>query len=62
MVSRFLFVVLGAYQQMHIQTAPILGELDEENFDRAFDMFRPGRMPRTHKLITDLHSTMYRIQ
>lgn len=39
---RFLFVVLGAYQQMHLQHQPILSDVNAENFDEAFKMFRPG--------------------
>jgi len=39
--TRFLFVVLGAYQQMHLQSAPILSDVNADNFDRAFEMFRP---------------------
>ncbi|KIJ41549.1 hypothetical protein M422DRAFT_60433 [Sphaerobolus stellatus SS14] len=39
--TRFLFVVLGAYKQMHIQQNLVLSDVDEDNFDRAFEMFRP---------------------
>ncbi|KAJ7877968.1 hypothetical protein B0H14DRAFT_1663687 [Mycena olivaceomarginata] len=39
--TRFLFVVLGAYQQMHLQHQPILSDVNAENFDEAFKMFRP---------------------
>ncbi|EMD35669.1 hypothetical protein CERSUDRAFT_139562, partial [Gelatoporia subvermispora B] len=39
--TRFLFVVLGAYQQMHLQSAPVLSDINAENFDDAFEMFRP---------------------
>jgi len=39
--TRFLFVVLGAYQQMQLQEHPILSDVNEENFDEAFRMFRP---------------------
>ncbi|KAF7358097.1 FAD/NAD(P)-binding domain-containing protein [Mycena venus] len=39
--TRFLFVVLGAYQQMHLQKQPILSDVNAENFDEAFKMFRP---------------------
>jgi flavine halogenase len=34
-------VVLSAYQQIRKQTKPILSEEIEDNFDRAFDYFRP---------------------
>lgn len=39
---RFLVVVWAVYKQMKSQTAPILAEVDEDNFDRAFDFLRPG--------------------
>lgn len=40
--ARFLLVVLSAYNQMRHQNAPVLSDLDEDNFDRAFAFFRPG--------------------
>ncbi|KAG2004322.1 FAD binding domain-containing protein, variant 2 [Coprinopsis cinerea AmutBmut pab1-1] len=39
--TRFLFVVLGAYKQMHLQKELVLGDVSVENFDGAFEMFRP---------------------
>jgi len=40
--TRFLFVVLGAYQQMHLQSTPILtSDVNAQNFDQAFELFRP---------------------
>ncbi|PCH37849.1 FAD/NAD(P)-binding domain-containing protein [Wolfiporia cocos MD-104 SS10] len=39
--TRFLFVILGAYKQMHLQDVPILSDISGDNFDFAFDMFRP---------------------
>ncbi|RDB23600.1 Sulochrin halogenase [Hypsizygus marmoreus] len=39
--TRFLLVVLSAYQQIRAQSAPVLSEDHEDNFDRAFDFFRP---------------------
>ncbi|KAF8166309.1 FAD/NAD-binding domain-containing protein [Mycena galopus ATCC 62051] len=39
--TRFLFVVLGAYQQMHLQSYPILSDVNAKNFDDAFKMFHP---------------------
>ncbi|KAF9076882.1 hypothetical protein BDP27DRAFT_1379798 [Rhodocollybia butyracea] len=39
--TRFLVVVWATYRQMKSQTAPILAEIDEDNFDRAFDFLRP---------------------
>ena len=39
---RFLLVVLSAYKQMHNQTKAILSDVQEDNFDKAFKLFRPG--------------------
>ncbi|KAL5513601.1 hypothetical protein ACEPAH_4000 [Sanghuangporus vaninii] len=39
--SWFLMVVLGTYEQIKAQDEPILSEADEDNFDRAFEYFRP---------------------
>jgi len=39
--TRFLVVVLAAYRQMHAQEHPVLSDVDEKNFDRAFEHFRP---------------------
>ncbi|KAI9571693.1 FAD/NAD-binding domain-containing protein [Boletus coccyginus] len=39
--TRFLLVVLSAYKQMRNQDAPILSDVDEDNFDRVFDLLRP---------------------
>lgn len=40
--TRFLLVVLSAYKQIRSQNAAVLGDFDEDNFDRAFSFFRPG--------------------
>ena len=40
--TRFLMVVLSAYKQIRAQEEPILADFDEDNFDRAFALFRPG--------------------
>ncbi len=40
--ARFLMVVLSAYQQMRNQKQPVLSEVGEDNFDRAFKFFKPG--------------------
>ncbi|KAJ7270866.1 FAD/NAD(P)-binding domain-containing protein [Mycena rebaudengoi] len=37
--TRFLLVVLSAYQQIRVQTVPVFSK--EDNFDEAFDFFRP---------------------
>ena len=41
--TRFLIVVLGTYKQMRNQNVAIMSDIDEDNFDRAFDILRPGR-------------------
>ncbi|TFK37701.1 hypothetical protein BDQ12DRAFT_724147 [Crucibulum laeve] len=38
--TRFLIVVLSAYRQIRAQELPVLADIDEDNFDRAFDNFR----------------------
>ncbi|KIP05710.1 putative halogenase [Phlebiopsis gigantea 11061_1 CR5-6] len=39
--TRFLIVVLGTYKQMRNQNLAIMSDIDEDNFDRAFDLLRP---------------------
>ncbi|KAG0702265.1 putative halogenase [Suillus ampliporus] len=39
--TRFLVVVLGTYKQIRNQTMPVMSDVDEDNFDRAFDLIRP---------------------
>ncbi|KAG2361128.1 FAD/NAD-P-binding domain-containing protein [Suillus spraguei] len=39
--TRFLLVVLGTYKQMLNQSMPVMSDVDEDNFDRAFDLIRP---------------------
>ncbi|KAH7922202.1 FAD/NAD(P)-binding domain-containing protein [Leucogyrophana mollusca] len=39
--TRFLLVVLGTYKQMRNQAFPVMSDVDEDNFDRAFDLIRP---------------------
>ncbi|KAL7952855.1 non-heme halogenase [Trichoderma compactum] len=38
---RFLLVVLSAYRQIRSQEEPVLSDINEDNFDRAFAFFRP---------------------
>lgn len=38
----FLMVVIAAYKQMHAQDHAVLSDVDEDNFDRAFEHFRPS--------------------
>lgn len=39
--TRFLVLVLGSYEQIRNQNMNVLSEIDEDNFDRAFDFIRP---------------------
>ncbi|TFK24572.1 cytochrome P450 [Coprinopsis marcescibilis] len=39
--TRFLFVVLGAYKQMHMQEELVLADVNSRDFDGAFKMFQP---------------------
>ncbi|KAJ7605841.1 putative halogenase [Mycena polygramma] len=39
--TRFLLVVLSIYRQITAQAAPVLSDIDEDNYDRAFDFLRP---------------------
>ncbi|PFH50120.1 hypothetical protein AMATHDRAFT_61783 [Amanita thiersii Skay4041] len=51
--TRFLIVVLSAYKQMQSQNRPVLSDVSEDNFDRAFSLFRPiiqGAADTTNKL------------
>ena len=41
--SRFLIVVLSAYKQIRSQSENVLADIDEDNFDKAFEFFRPGK-------------------
>ncbi|KAJ7105882.1 putative halogenase [Mycena epipterygia] len=39
--TRFLLVVLGIYKQINSQESPVFSDINEDNFDRAFDFLRP---------------------
>jgi hypothetical protein len=39
--TRFLFVVLSAYKQLHYQDMDVLSDVKSGNFDAAFDLIRP---------------------
>ncbi|PSR83576.1 hypothetical protein BD289DRAFT_410629 [Coniella lustricola] len=39
--TRFLLVVLSAYRQIRSQEEAVLSDMDSDNFDSAFAMFRP---------------------
>lgn len=43
---RFLLVVMSGYQQIRNQKQAVLADVDEDNFDRAFDILRPGKPPQ----------------
>lgn len=51
--ARFFLVVLSAYKQMMHQDEPVLSDCNEDNFDRAFSFFKPGRSSQRH---TRLHA------
>ncbi|KAK2605281.1 hypothetical protein N8I77_008130 [Diaporthe amygdali] len=40
----FLIVVMASYKQIRYQDEPVLSDFDEDGFDRAFDIFRPGEI------------------
>jgi flavin-dependent dehydrogenase len=42
--ARFILIVLGAYKQMRNQDEYILSDFGEDNFDRAFSFFGPGKL------------------
>ena len=42
--TRFLLVVLGATKQIRHKDAPVLNDSDEDGFDRAFSIIRPGML------------------
>lgn len=39
---RFQVVVLSAYKQIRAQSADVLADIDEDNYDRAFGFLRPS--------------------
>ncbi|RAQ52676.1 radH flavin-dependent halogenase [Aspergillus flavus] len=39
--SHWLVIVLSAYKQMSNQAEPVLSDVGEDNFDRAFNFFKP---------------------
>ena len=41
--TRFLLVVMGAYKQIRNQDVAVLSDVNEDNFDRSFDLIRPGK-------------------
>lgn len=41
--ARFLVVVLSAYKQIRAQSLNVLADIEEHNFDKAFNFLRPGK-------------------
>lgn len=41
--TRFFLVVSSATKQIRAQDDPVIQDLDEEGFQRAFDLFRPSK-------------------
>ncbi|KAF7292047.1 hypothetical protein MIND_01230800 [Mycena indigotica] len=60
--TRFMIVVLAAYRQILHQSASVLTDVEEDNYDRAFSFIRPviQGMADTNKGVTEdlLQSTM----
>jgi hypothetical protein len=46
--ARFQLVVLSAYKQIRAQSVDVLSDIDEDGFERAFTMFRPGASHHFH--------------
>lgn len=38
-----MMVVLSAYKQIRTQTGDVLSTAEEDNYDRAFDFYRPSK-------------------
>lgn len=53
--TRFLVVVLSAYRQMHRQDQHILSQLQEDNFDEAFNHLRPSIHIEPDPKIINIH-------
>ncbi|KAF7349947.1 FAD/NAD P-binding domain-containing protein [Mycena venus] len=39
--TRFLMVCLSVYKQIHAQESPVISDINEDNFDRAFEFIKP---------------------
>lgn len=52
--TRFFLVVSSAMKQIRAQEDPVIQEVDEVGFQRAFDKFRPGTSNRQHNGLRDL--------
>lgn len=42
--TRFFLVVSSTLKQIRSQDAPVISDINEEGFQRAFDLFRPGKI------------------
>jgi len=40
-----LLVVMSAYKQIRNQSMAVMADIDEDSFDRAISIFRPGEVP-----------------
>ena len=47
----YRYPCISAYKQMRAQDSSVLSDFDEDNFDRAFNIIRPGG------LSSDFHTT-----
>jgi flavin-dependent dehydrogenase len=55
--TRFFLVVSSALKQIRSQEEHVINDIDEEGFQRAFDLFRPGKAFRVKRypiLLTEL--------
>lgn len=48
--TRFFLAVSSATKQIRTQHEPIIQDMDQEGFQRAFDLFRPSRVSPDHVL------------
>ena len=51
--TRFLLVVLGATKQIRHKDVPVMNETDEDGFDRAFSIIRPGMLSFFKELLQE---------
>lgn len=49
--TRFFLVVCSALKQIRCADEPVIADFNEEGFQRAFDLFRPGRLNMNNRLI-----------
>lgn len=49
--TRFLLVVLCVYRQILNQEESVLSDIDEDNFDRVFALFRPGNIVQNFTML-----------